>query len=237
VNKGQHVEAPVELSRVAQSRWQEQADALFEAGRLTVPRLALLMAWATAIDARDRAAAQWEEHGSPLEQSGRSGQPRPHHLKVSLERAEAQLVSLTAKLERSAARREQRRSDGLPVGARRVEVDGTERVVGEDGRVLRQSLADGRWMLDSDEVDYDAGAKIRWLGEDGAPRFHEVPPWRMPGDGGRPSPLPWPECEDWEGRVGVPVQALREWYQRPERAPSQITYASRVSLDHMLSGV
>jgi hypothetical protein len=205
---------------------------------LTAPRIELLTAWATAIDARDRAAAQWGEFGSPLEQSGRSGQPRPHHLKVSLERAEAQLASLTAKLERSAARRESKRQgDGLPLGAARAEIDGRAVVVGADGRLLEQSAYDARWMLSCDESDFDAGAMLRWIDpEDSLPRFREVPPWRMPGDGGRAAPLPLAECEQWAERVGVPLEAVREWHERPVRAPSKVTYASRVSLDQMLGG-
>ena len=62
--------SPAGLSRAASARWQEQADALFEAGRLTAPRLELLTAWATAIDSRDRELAQLEEQGSPLDSQG-----------------------------------------------------------------------------------------------------------------------------------------------------------------------
>ena len=65
VTKGRP-DPPAGLSRQAAARWQEQADALFEAGRLTAARLELLSAWATAIDLRDRALAQWEESRWPI---------------------------------------------------------------------------------------------------------------------------------------------------------------------------
>jgi hypothetical protein len=234
MEKGQRPKPPAGLSRQAELRWQEQADSLFEAGRLTAARLELLTAWATAIDGAAHARAAWQEHGSPLEQPGRSGQPRPHHLKVSLERAESQLAMLTSRLERSAARREQRRQDGVPIGARQVEIDGEQRVIGEDGRLLMRSAYDGRWMLDAFEEDHDHGAMLRWLGEDGLPRFREVPPWRMPAEGGPAAPLPWPELEQWAGRVGVPLEAVREWYERPRRAPSRFTYREDQTLDDIL---
>ena len=77
---------------------------------------------------------------------------------------------------------------------------------------------------------------LRWLGEDGLPKFHSVPPWRAPGGGGPSAPLPLPECLVWAGRIGVPPAAVREWYERGDRAPSRVTYAPGRSLDDMLGG-
>jgi hypothetical protein len=203
-------EPPSGLSRAARVRWREQIAALAGAGRLTAARVELVGAWATAIDLRDRAAAQWEEHGRPVEQPGRSGQPRPHHLKVSLERAEAALTSLTAKVERSGARKEPRRPEGLPIGARHVEIDGEPRVIGEDGRLLMRSVADGRWMLDAFESDHDHGALLRWIDpEDSLPRFHDPPPSVFRD--GRATVPTRDEVTEWARRRGIPEAAALEW--------------------------
>ena len=154
---------------------------------------------------------------------------------VAVEKAEAVLAGLTGKLERSVARREPKRTGGLPPGARRVEIDGVPMVLSEDGRLLARSVKDGRWMLFADERDFDAGAMLRWVDpDDQLPRFAQVPPWRLPAGGGRAEPLPWPELEQWAGRVGVPLASVREWHERPRRAPSRLTYREDQTLDDIL---
>jgi hypothetical protein len=228
-------QAPKGLSLGARRRWAEQVRALDELGLATPARLELAGAWATALDSRDHAVAVWQEAGRPESEAGSQGQQRRHHLAVAVSRAESELAVLTGKLERSVARRQPKRSSGLPPGARRVVIDGEPAVLSEDGRLIVQSVQDGHWMLDMLERDYDHGAALRWLDpEDGLPRFHEVPPWRLPWQGGPSAPLPWDEVEEWAERVGVPVAAAAEWYRREDRAPSRFTYASRVTLDDIL---
>jgi hypothetical protein len=210
MTKGQHPEPPAGLSRQAAARWQEQADALFSAGRLTAARVELLGAWAASIDSAAGARAAWGEQGRPLEQPGRSGQPRPHHLKTSVERAEAQLAQLTAKVERSAARREQqRRADGLPIGATTAVIDGVEVVVGEDGRLIVPTADGGGWRLCRDERGHDAGERLRWTDPgDQLPRFAAPPPL-VSRDGPQPPTLD--ECAEWARLRSIPVEAVFEW--------------------------
>jgi hypothetical protein len=229
-------QAPSGLSLAARREWHDQTTALVEAGLLTTARVALVTAWARSLDSRSRALEAWRAAGEPQTELGSKGQQRASHLRVAVTRAEAELAVLSGKLERSVARRPPKRSDGLPPGARRVEIDGEAAVLREDGRLIVRSVVDGRWLLDAFEQDADDAAMLRWLGDDGLPRFHDVPPWRLPSGGGRAEPLPWPEVEEWAGRVAVPLDAAKEWYERVDRAPSRITFARRATLDDMLGG-
>jgi hypothetical protein len=171
---------PVEVAKgltvAARAHWSEQTAALEQAGRLTPARVELVTAWARALDARERASRAWRAAGEPESELGSMGQERRHHLAVAAERAETQLASLSAKTERSAARREPKRREGLPIGATYAEIDGEPVVVGEDGRLLVHGQ-DGRWRLTRDEADHDAGGvMLRWVADDGLPRFHDPPP-------------------------------------------------------------
>ena len=216
--------APKGLSLQARRRWHEQVAALEGAGRLTPSRLELVSSWARSLDAHDEARRTWEAAGRPVEQPGRSGQPRPHHLHVSLQRAEAQVAQLTSKIERSAARRETRRP-GIPTGAvvvRRGDGGCVEILV--DGQLLTRSVLSGSWIPTTDEEDAANGLLLRWLGADGVPAFHDPPPSRS-GSGlpKRAEALKWARARD------VPEQAVIDWLAHPG-ARSKIVYRQDVDL-------
>jgi hypothetical protein len=137
-------------------------------------------------------------------------------LAVAVEKAEAVLAGLTGKLERSVARREPKRTGGLPPGARRVEIDGVPMVLSEDGRLLARSVKDGRWMLFADERDFDAGAMLRWLDpDDQLPRFADPPP-HVFRDGESRVP-DRDEVVEWARLRGVPEAAALAWLDQERR--------------------
>ena len=151
---GPGVTDAMRLSAGARRRWSEQVRALGEAGMATPARLELVGSWAAAIDAAGHARAVWEEAGSPESELGSQGQPRRSLLAIAVVKADAAVALLAGKVERSVARRQPKRLSALPPGARRVEIDGEQRVLGADGRLLAQSARDGRWILFADERDY-----------------------------------------------------------------------------------
>jgi hypothetical protein len=152
-----------------------------------------------------------------VEQPGRSGQPRPHHLKTAVERAESQVAQLTSKIERSAARRETRRP-GLPSGAVVVRGgDGSYVEILVGGRLLTRSVLSGAWIPTIDEEDAANGLLLRWL-ENDVPVFRDPPPSRSRS--GLPKRA---EALKWARARGVPEQAVIDWLAHPE-ACSKIVY-------------
>jgi hypothetical protein len=209
------VRAPRGLSARARRRWREQVDQLEEEGRSTASLLELVEGWARAWDAREVAVAAWEDVGSPESQRGALGQETRHHLAVAVERATRHLDGLSAKLERAANRRVPRTR--IPAGARVIGrlVGGGVSIVWH-GRVYQQSVLDaGEWVLSWDEVRVDHGYRIRWMGEDGMPRFLDPPASRWGADG--PVPPSIFEARRWAEARGIPVSAVEEWLGRENR--------------------
>jgi hypothetical protein len=126
------------------------------------------------LDSRERAVSAWRDAGEPQTELGSMGQERRHHLAVALERAESALANLAAKVERSVARREVRRT-GMPAGARVIRRHDSYIEILVDGRLMCRSVATGEWLLSSDEEDAANGLLLRWIGADGVPAFHDPP--------------------------------------------------------------
>jgi hypothetical protein len=201
-------EAPEGLSAGAKRRWAEQVAALDAAGRATVPRLELVGSWAAALDAAGHARAVWEEAGSPESELGSQGQPRAHHLRVAVTRADALVANLAGKVERAGARK-QTQLPPVPTGARVLFRNGPYVRVLIDGRVMTRSVATGQWMLCGDEEDAEGGRLLRWVDETGAPVFHEPPPSYESG------PPTREVCVRWAEAKGVPEQAVLDWLSHP----------------------
>jgi hypothetical protein len=202
-------EAPKGFSAGARRRWVEQVDALELVARDTPARLELVGSWARAIDAAGHARAVWEEAGSPESEVGSMGQPRRHHLAVALEKADASVALLGAKVERAAARRETRLPP-VPTGARVLRRDGSYVEFLIEGRVMVRSVSSGQWIPSADEEDYSSGGLLRWLDADGTPRFADPPPMRVRS--GLPA---LGEALEWAAAVGVPEQAVLDWLEHP----------------------
>jgi hypothetical protein len=204
--------APRGLSESARERWRDQAVELEARGRLTPALRELLESWARSLDAAAAATAAWTDAGMPESETGSTGQRRQHHLRAAKERADRHIDNLTAAVERASNRRVPR--NRIPIGARVIGrlVGGGAMIVARDGRVYQQSVVDAsEWVLSWDELRCDDGWQLRWMGEDGAPVFHDTPPTRSGWEIREEEAVEWAELRD------VPVSAVLEWYSRPNR--------------------
>jgi hypothetical protein len=165
----------------------------------------------------------WQDAGRPETDAGSTGQQRQHHLAAAVERAERHFAGLTAKVERAANRRLPR--NRIPEGAvvvRRL-VGGGSMIAWRE-RLWQQSVLDpGQWVLSWPELNYDAGDTLRWVDEDGVPVFHAPPPTRSGQE------ITEREATGWAELRGVPVDALLDWYQRPDRR-SRLTVRDDVDI-------
>jgi hypothetical protein len=213
--------APKGLSLQARRRWHEQVAALEAAGRLTPSRSELVSTWARSLDAHDEARQAWQDAGSPVEQPGRAGQPRPHHLHVSLQRAEVQVAQLTSKIERS-ARGVRRAGQAYRLSSFAVAMGSYVEIL-VDGRLLTRSVLSGAWIPTTDEEEAANGLLLRWL-ENDVPVFHDPPPSRVRS--GLPKRA---EALKWARARGIPEQAVIDWLANPG-ARSKIVYREDVDL-------
>jgi len=205
--------APDGLSDEAGELWAERMAEFAKLGTVRAPLRDLVDGWARAWDAQRAAEAAWDSAGRPESEEGSMGQERRHHLAVARERADRHLDALSSRLERAGFRRPPR-PQGVPDGARvlRRLVSGGKVILDRDGRVRHQGVLDAaEWCLTWQELMYDHGRVIRWVGEDGLPVVCDPPPLRVNGRLDRDEVLEWARLRD------VPEAAAIEWYEHPSR--------------------
>ena len=156
--------APRGLTPASRRRWKARVDEFAAVGKLTPAVLDSLSSWALSLDSLADARERWAAAGSPGTTPGSVGQEGQHPLAVAVQRAQ-RLEAQSAPLERMVRRVP---ADAIPEGGVRIRRGNRDLLI-VDG--VEHTQRDGEWVLSAHERMAADGFWVRWVDEDGVPRF------------------------------------------------------------------